>query len=657
MILLRDALKLALTKVRIRIPRLIITVIISSLLFALVIFVISVVRGAVASVDSFNSEGLSKRYLVLGSPVGDTYSTFNDPDPILIAQLEKAQKEIIARKIAEAKRLKLDYDPKTEQKWVQTSPDDGGTKYIDASTPAVEAIIDNYLKTKPSTNFELFKQNAEKAGAIGAYRLSSEFTTGFIGTKYIRVLKDNKESFEPDKGMQDPYTAKGFSSLNSGNIRTISESLVKPFSFSGQTLKRGDDGSVPVLTPFSVAEESLGLKPLLSSAKPAEKLARIKQVRESVAGTTIKVCYRNDTSSALLNSAIDQKQVDAQNKNDKKYVRPSLVYGLPKTPCGDIPIIRDVRSTEQKQLEAKQAQFDKIFGKEDPVSYILTFRIVGLLPDTSIMFPNTLTGILSTVLSSSIGGGWAVPESVAADPTLNGITTPIDQVSPFNVQFIAELPNAKAQKAFIKSESCDLTQLDANAIKTPMGMYVMSKDGSNPSEACQKQNKPFMFASFGNNAAAVDDFQVLFDKILRIVLLVLAALSSLIMMGIIGRIIADSRRETAVFRSIGATRLDMTIVYTIYALMLATLVAAVSLIFGFIIATIFSSYFEPRVTPSALLAFNSTDVTKQFLLRGFDTIRSLQVVAVVYGAALIGMLPPLIINLRRNPLRDMRDEN
>lgn len=655
MILLRDASRLALTKLRIRIPRLVVTVVIASLLFALVVFMVSVVQGMLGSVTAFNSEGLSKRYLVVGySANGVPYDS-----PTVIAQLEKTQADIIARKKAEAKRLGLEYDPKSEHMWVDNVEGPGGVKqktFIGYDNPQALKILEDWQRSQPQANYADFQAMAKKGGAIATYRMPQDGSFSTASTAYLRVVTNGKESFTKSQN-QDPFSRKGFATLENGTIRSAPESLIGAFLLQGQHLKVGSEGSIPVYVPFSVAEESMGLKPLAAGAKSAEKLARIKQVRQNIAGKTIQVCYRNSTSAEKVQSASTQKQQDEENKNNKDYQRPALVYGLPTTACTEAPVIRDVRDAEQKKLDAKQLQFDQLFGKEQAVSRIETFRVVGVLPDMADVYSNSVAGILSMVLSSSVGGGWVVPESVTTDPKLQGIVTPIDQVSPQTVQFIAELPSAEAQKTFIREQSCDMGK-DVSAVSTPTGVVLSSTGGPISTEnTCVKQGKYFVFASFGNNAAAIEEFQNGFSKVFTVALIVLAVLSSLVMMGIIGRIIADSRRETAVFRAIGATRLDMSLVYIVYTFVLATFVCIASLGMGWAAAQIFSQHFGPIVTPSALLIFGGTDFEKQFVFVGFDSSRLMIIAAVVYVAALVGSLPPLLVNLRRSPLRDMRDEN
>lgn len=653
-----DTLQLSSTKLRIRRIRLIITVIISSLLFALAVFALAVMHGTFSSIKAFNSEGLSNHYLVAGATASQPYQIYADAN--VVASVEKAQAAQIAKKKVEAKRLGIEYDPKTEKPWVEAQDIYGsGTKtniITNTEAPEVVQIVEAAMRAMPEYDYTAFTKTVTAHGATAAYRMSATNMYGVSGAqKYLKVLTDGQEPYDKT-AMSDPYQAKGFNTLSLSPVRTAPNALLQPFLLKGQSLAVDKSGAIPVFVPFSVAEESMKLKALSKKATSADKLARIQQVRSGVAGTVITICYRNDSSNELLQTAITQKEVDEQNKGKKDYKRPDLMYGLPKTACGEVPIIRDVRTADQKRTDAKQLEFDRIFGKVVPTQHTLTVRVVGIMPDTADMYSNSISSILSGVLSSSLGSGWIVPEQATAAVQSKDLVKPIDEQPVSTVTYLAELPNAKAQATFIKTESCDLDGV-ANVVTVPGMGAMVAGDPAKTSPICAKQQKYFLYSSFGNNAAAVHDVERGFMRGFQIALLVIALLSSLVLMGVIGRIIADGRRETAVFRAIGATRLDMSFVYVLYTFFVASMVVVASFALGFAGAYLFSSHFSPLFTPNALLVFNSMDTTKKFVFFGIDTVRLLYVAGIVYLAAFAGMLLPLLINLRRSPLRDMRDEN
>ena len=73
-------------------------------------------------------------------------------------------------------------------------------------------------------------------------------------------------------------------------------------------------------------------------------------------------------------------------------------------------------------------------------------------------------------------------------------------------------------------------------------------------------------------------------SVFTIVALVIAAIAALIMMGMIGRVIGDSRRETAVFRAIGAKRNDIRAIYSTYTFFLSLGIVVATLVIGTAVA-------------------------------------------------------------------------
>jgi ABC-type antimicrobial peptide transport system permease subunit len=120
--------------------------------------------------------------------------------------------------------------------------------------------------------------------------------------------------------------------------------------------------------------------------------------------------------------------------------------------------------------------------------------------------------------------------------------------------------------------------------------------------------------------------------------------------------IADSRRETAVFRAIGAKRIDIAQVYVLYTILLALLICIFAISVGMVVAAVFQQKFSPAATVQALVAYNAQDLSRQFSLFYVYLPDMLRLVGLVFAASIISSFLPLLRNLRRNPIRDMRDD-
>lgn len=138
--------------------------------------------------------------------------------------------------------------------------------------------------------------------------------------------------------------------------------------------------------------------------------------------------------------------------------------------------------------------------------------------------------------------------------------------------------------------------------------------------------------------------------------LVIGLISTIIMMGTIGKIISDSRRETAVFRALGSKRRDIIQIYLTYSLMLAGIlivfVSFISLVLVFWVHKKYSS----SLTIESLLTFSSKDFSNKFSLIGLDIGQILALFVFIISGAVFSTIIPLAFNVRRNPINDMRDD-
>ena len=124
----------------------------------------------------------------------------------------------------------------------------------------------------------------------------------------------------------------------------------------------------------------------------------------------------------------------------------------------------------------------------------------------------------------------------------------------------------------------------------------------------------------------------------------------------IGRTITDSRRETAVLRAIGFKRIDITLIYTTYTIILSLFVTLFSLGIGFATATVADHTLSPDLTARAQYAFGGLDTAKQFTLIGVDAHQLTLIVVACMITGLLSVIMPLALNVRRNPIRDMRED-
>lgn len=630
MIRISDAAILAVTKLRTRKVRTTVTIVTASLLFGTLTFAIFVAGGVFDSAKRFTTGGLSDRYIVRAQ----SFEGITIPDsPEVKARANEIYNKLVTDKKAEAKRLGIDYDPTTEIKPLQANGFDDQT-YLDVSSPAAQQAIAEYRSAQPTLR-EKIEKKAAPYHPIKQYDLQPSHIDGSAV-----MMKGGKESFTEDEKSRPPYVPQP--DINDGWFY-LDSSITTPFLLDKKYLDAQKNvNDLPIIAPYSKVQEALGLKPLSKTATQQERLDRIVYLRAHAAEATFTICQRNTVSQAQINEATRLIKDLERNKNNKDYQAPSLQYGLPdETACAPATIKKDSRTTAEKQLMDKQRQFEQTFGATvEPKQQKVTFRVVGLAPDAPDYnsFSN-LDGVMSMIAADSLQGMWIVPSDLydqmpnkadyaAFSPAMNKPTGGLSMSFMQMPGQLVEFANTSDAKQFNEKEGC----------------YMNCGDGA-PS-----------LSYFGSNSVLIEQITDTITKVLGIAAAAIAGIAALILMGMVGRVIGDSRRETAVFRAIGAKRNDIRMIYTIYTVLLSAFIALSSLVIGFAGALWIDYAYAPMVTVRAQLLYVGADSATVFHLFGFWWQALLIVIGLVIAAGLVSMLLPLSRNLARNPIRDMRDE-
>jgi hypothetical protein len=406
-----------------------------------------------------------------------------------------------------------------------------------------------------------------------------------------------------------------------------------------QIAKQRNTSAIPVIAPISKVEKALGLKQLAKNANAEKRLERTRYIRDHAQEATFNVCYRNSVSEAQIQNAVTTKQEIEQNKNNKEYQKPSLIYGLPNPgSCAPAPILEDKRTAQEKKLADKQKEFQRMFGQEtEPAQQLLTFRVVGISPDAySAASFSGVGSLVASIAGSTLQGQWVVPKQLFNSmPNRNDFTKFIQPTERSNTSFtfdmtstIVEFSNAEQAKNFVSKEGCGNDYCDG----------------------------PTTVTYFGSNSVLINDLKKQAYYGLAYTAIGVGAIAIVIMMGMVGRVITDSRRETAVFRAIGAKRNDIRLIYFSYTFILSVIIAIFALTLGFIGAIILNSQFSPIVTAQAHLTYIFADDSIKFHFVGIWWQALLALIGLVVVSGLAGVLLPLSRNVTRSPIKDMRDD-
>lgn len=652
---LRDGLTLAAAKLKVRPIRTGIVVFIVALLFAGIALVAFVFAGMVTSLRGFSNEGLSNRFIVQGRPLTDDLYTFATKDRALLEEMRTKTAGIIAEKKAAAKRLGITYDPllDTNLPTFKGGPSGANEGTINSMSPFVQEAITQKFAAMKGIQYDDFRALATKSGAEQTYKSTyyDMYSGGSMmfsdSERYFQPIKNGKEA--PSQNQMGGFGPTGFDTLLSYGWSYFDEELLQPFLLPGQHLAVGKDGSVPVIAPMSVAEAILSKEKLPATATSKERLAHLVGVRTEIAGKTTQLCYRNSTSSQLLQMARDQEREIAANKSKRDYIAPSLQYAVPTVPCGAVAVKKDTRNAEEKKAAANELTFKRAYeGYKDPQQEIVTLRIVGLVPDMNYEFGMSVRALATAVLQSSLGNGWYSPiKAVSGNEVINRVSPLYDRSIVSSKSYYAEFSSLAQAREFVRNNTCNIKQ-DIGSTPWEKGERVSK---------CAENGKYFDLKPFGSNASAIEDLRQNTWKVMKYVVMVVMVLTSLVLMGIVGKIIADSRRETAVFRALGASRMNIAHIYLVYTFFLSVGVAIVALGLGAAGALILSNKYSQDISTAAVLAYNAADVHKRFVLFGVDPLLLVGITGIILFAALMSAVIPLAANIQRNPIRDMRDEN
>ena len=635
MIRLNDATLLAQTKLRSRKIRTFMTVAVSALLFSVLIAGSILVGGAFNSVEKFSQEGYGDRYLV------QAWRDISDPgamqDRAVWARAEVLHKELIEEKKTLAAKLDINYDEESEATPIKSDDGSPENAYLNLQSVAAQQALAERKAHKLAYGMPDLKNIAKPYKPIGFYVSDQKMPS----TGSIVMMDDGVESFTSQSSMLGMTTEA--SPISDGFSVTDSE-LTKPFLLPNNEQSVDLADSIPLLISYEAAEKYLDLAPLDQAASVSDKIERIKELQSKASSIRFEACYRNSVSQQQIQDAISVANDIKKNQNDSDYVKPRLIYGLPdERSCEPAVILSDTRSQEEKDLVEKQQQFDAHFGSEiNPDQQKLRFHIVGLTPspEQSSSLSGTTGELLSSIVGTSLSIGSVAPEdqysALPGSERNSQIFTPYENPR-FAVPsdtFFVEFSSAEDARTFINEKGCTTRQ-----------------DGS-----CATEDRPFQLAAFGSNSIALDDLNNKSKQIFTYAAISVVTLATVIMGSTIARMIADGRRETAVFRALGFKKIDISITYLIYTVALSSLVALLAIVIGTGVAYVVHSLTSPELTEQAQLAFNAANFSNRFDLFYINYPELLLITAAMFASGLLGMSLPLLRNTRRNPIQDMRDE-
>ena len=634
MLRILDASKLALTKLRTRKIRLAVTIIVAGLLFGVVVFGLTVLRASMASIGRFSRDTMSTRYLLAYSNHNKDqselfYNTPQDAKDRILA----LHKQHIADKKAAAKALGVEYDEKSEEEPImKINQDDSGS--LNRNSWAVKTFLRQYTDEKNPLKPERIDAAAKRFGSSVTYRIQN--VGGRNGS--LDVMIGGREDFQRNKEAV-PEQLNEF--VSAAGYQTILDESLLNYYFLPHRVHAANN-EIPVFISYNDAAALLGKKPLPTTASPQQHIERIRELRNEASNITIQVCYRNNASAHLIQQALDQQRTAANKTKNESDAKPSIEYALPAADSWDCAIVKkDNRSASEKMADEKLQKFNQQFSTENvtPQQAKLTYRVVGLLPDAA--YGDDLKSKLAGALNANMPSRWIIPkqtfEAGAAKTYVpNILTTERRELSGgLSDTTIYEFSEAEHARAFYHASMCN---------NQPKNKDLCVDGVSN------------FTRPFGSNSLVIEELQQQLTPILWYSLLGVIGVAAFILMLTISRTVADSRKESAIFRALGATRLDIAQIYVMYTLLLAGLIALFAITAGLIGAGVIDALYSADFSTAARYIIMPRDLNTTFQLFTFDPLIIALAAVSIVAAALIGSILPLARNTRRNPMKDMRDE-
>ena len=636
MIRLSDAFVLAYTKLRVHQIRTGVAVGVSGLLFGLIVAVIIIAQGVFSSVESFSDVGLNNRTIlnVSYSSGNIGFNEYNNrEDQAFILEIENAHKDLIAKKTAAAKKYNIAYEPAIE---------DPSPIFVDTKTKS-KSIKENALGSE-------LVQDIAKARRLAEYKPFD--INGYIKNYSSASVIQSFRPIEPSAGalvyMKDDKEARdsqranemGLYGSDAPSLSVIEASISKPFI--SNTSFDPAKGEIPVIVPYNSAEKLLGLKALGAKATQQERYDRLREVRGRISEVTATYCYRNESSQSLLANAIAQQEEIKLGASGKDYVKPPVIYTVPdEKSCGAVTVASDTRTATQKKQDANQILYEKEIGiySGDPEQQLLKVRGVGITGELGTTGQWAVSDMIQSLFTSWLGyGTWTIPADL-----------------------LAQLPESSRPESIFESNE----KTSKAAASFGFESYLVDfKDKEQARELLRVSgalgsaggNSSVFVSPYGSGILVVDELKTLFVTVLMWMFGIVGGIAVIILASIIGRTVSEGRRESSIFRAIGASRLDVGSIYGTYVLLLALRVMIFAAVLGIGIALVVEIAFWQDATLGAKLAYASADINKEFHLFSLFSPYLLWIAGAILVASVLASIVPILLGARRNPIKDMRND-
>lgn len=646
------AIKLARTKLHSRRIMLFSSTVVSSILFATLFAGIIVFTAAQNSAITFLKEANHNKYLVEVDPViPNSVTSYSLPLSIAdVHRIQALQKSYYSHLQDKYRQLGMNYDTSAEIPALLPSA------FLSTSLPAEQRVTVNYQSPviqidrnqKLQAYINTAKNKLSDLENIGKqYSASGYYTSGPFGIADIPnmlLVQNGKEDFADTSLKAGDLTSYGYftNAVHNGSYTFEDSQLVQRYLLpSRNESPRG----IPVIISAQEAVGLFGKEKSIGSEPKDEKAASLwlKKVQDNFNGYTYQACYRNAAEMAKIQKLQQDYAEIVSNQGNPDYKKPSLIYDFPNKPCGDVLVKEDTRTAAEKQADATSVVDQQKLGTyEAPVHQLITFQIVGIVDAQPYSkYTDNIQSYLQNLLS--------------VDNTMDSAIIPR--------QAYDNLPSQLRVDSLLQADSSQYSQL---IFAAGLGSHILAFTDIDQAKSFMSQQtcpssdttcqKLFTSSPYGSNYLILDEIGKLLQKILLYALPVILGLALLISWLTTARVMSENRKEIAVYRSMGAKRIDIAFVYVTYIAIITLRMAFISLGLGAIIAYVIDRMYEPGLTNIATSSFGVAPDNIRFSLFDFSSPLIWVVLAFIFLVNIVASLQPLTRNVLRSPIDDIRSE-
>lgn len=651
---IKDKIILAVAKIKSKRLLTWLAIIISSLLFATILFSLIGLDSIEKSLTNFTKESNQDKYLVSANPVYPKnvreMSDFITIDKTeYIDEIKQVYKDYVAKQKELAAKKGIKFDESTIIYPLKRMTGIAIEAYVfDNSSPIYEIMLEKkqrqYVK-KATNNLTGLKKLASQYNAQNYYDLNmlplSFFNSSLILNNKENILEignqDKYNKINDTVPMDKQYTT----DIQLNYYSIIDDKLVNNFILPETKDKKTNPEAIPVLVTVDEAVKLFGDQ-LGIPQKPtdnAQLLTWYQQLQQKINRHTYQVCYRNQSDMKIVKNLINAsvKDLDTDGKIIKK-TSDDIVYQASDKICDAVQIAEDNRSKTQKESDQLYIKNQQATGKYlKPNRQLLTFQIVGILPDDSKaqLGVSSVNSTINKMLKTIFKSGAIVPKKLYQKSRV-------------------KLINDYSSQSILKEAGFQYYIVEFNSITDAKNLIAKSCSYNQKAEDCKSG---FVFEAYGKDYVLYQEVKDGIAKVLKHGIIIGVIISTIILIITMSRIIIDSRHETAIFRALGAKRSNILGIYWLYSILVAIRIILVSLALSYLALLVINFLYVQTLTTYAKISYGIYNSNLNFNLIGIGNHWTTIVILIILLISIISVFLPILSNSARNPIKDLRQKN